>query len=373
MQRLRLARALLIRWGVEILPRLHEFALINAAGTSDKDISLIKQASSLGASHGIIQAIKTAADKTGVDFSYLLNKASQESSFDPKAKASTSSATGLYQFTCQTWLRMVKDQGAAYGLGKYADHIKLDANGHASVDNPAIKNTILALRNDPTISSEMAAELDKQNLDALKDNVGGKVGGTELYLAHFLGAGGASTFLNRMKDAPNTKAANVLPEAASANSSVFFNADGSARSLKQIYNHFAQKFDSKFDTSSMVANNTTTTQPAAKVTPLANLPTHNVADASQYLSHFSMISAPDDSNAYPAAGIADYSASLAQNINSTTSSIHSSTNSLYATMVLAQMNVDGLSTLSTLGNAKHSEKDDDNKKQNAINLLTSIG
>ncbi len=52
-----------------------------------------------GAPQAIQAAVRQASDSTGVDFSYLMAKAAQESSFDPEAKAATSSATGLYQFT----------------------------------------------------------------------------------------------------------------------------------------------------------------------------------------------------------------------------------------------------------------------------------
>ena len=51
----------------------------------------------------VYDAIKNAAAKTGVNFTYLMEKAAVESSFNPDAKAKTSSATGLFQFIEQTW------------------------------------------------------------------------------------------------------------------------------------------------------------------------------------------------------------------------------------------------------------------------------
>ena len=53
------------------------------------------------------QAIRQAASETGTDFDYLWRTAKRESGLDPSARASTSSATGLFQFTNQTWLSMV--------------------------------------------------------------------------------------------------------------------------------------------------------------------------------------------------------------------------------------------------------------------------
>ena len=42
---------------------------------------------------------------------------------------------------------------------------------------------------------------------------------------------------------PNVSGASVLPEAAAANPAVFYDKAGQPRSLQQIYQHFAQKFD----------------------------------------------------------------------------------------------------------------------------------
>ncbi|MFY9287491.1 MAG: transglycosylase SLT domain-containing protein, partial [Alphaproteobacteria bacterium] len=251
--------------------------MIDPANIAASANSLVNQVDIAGLPHKIAQAIKTAAAQTGVDFSYLLKKAAQESGFDPNAKASTSSATGLFQFTNQTWLRTLKEHGGEYGLSAYADHIKIDKSGVARVTDPNWKQAILALRKDPQISATMAGELDKDNLDTLKNNVGGKIGSTELYLAHFLGAGGASDFLKTMRANPAAKAAHVLPEAAQANPSVFY-ANGEARSVSQIYKHFAQKFEGKAG-DTMVAS---AAQAAAKSYPKNTYAT--VADASDYLA-----------------------------------------------------------------------------------------
>ncbi len=202
-----------------------------------------EQASGSGTTGRIAQAIKLASARTGVDFSYLMNKASQESGLDPNAQASGSSATGLFQFTKQTWLQTVKNYGSQFGLGKYASEISVGSDGVAHVSDPSAKQAILNLRKDPTVSAEMAGELDKQNMSSLQSDVGGKIGPTELYLAHFLGASGASDFLNTLKTQPNASAANVLPEAADANPSVFYDKSGAPRSVSQIYQQFAAKFD----------------------------------------------------------------------------------------------------------------------------------
>ena len=60
-------------------------------------------------------AIGQAAQRTGVNFSYLLAQAKSESGLNPSAKAGNSTATGLYQFLDQSWLGVVKQHGAEHG------------------------------------------------------------------------------------------------------------------------------------------------------------------------------------------------------------------------------------------------------------------
>src|SRR5258708_31570158 len=78
----------------------------------------------------VASAIHKASATTGVDFGYLVAQAGQDASFRPDAKAGTSSAAGLYQFVDSTWLSMIRDNGAAYGLRDLASHI--DTAGTAS-------------------------------------------------------------------------------------------------------------------------------------------------------------------------------------------------------------------------------------------------
>jgi len=187
----------------------------------------------------VYHAIKNAAAKTGVNFTYLMEKAAVESSFDKNAKARTSSATGLYQFIESTWLKMVKDHVDKHGLGKFA--AKIDDQGRVS--DSRTRAEILNLRKNPEIASLMAAEFDSQNYARLKQNVGGEIGSTELYMAHFLGAGGASSFLNAMKKSPNMVAADIFPKEARANRNVFYDArTGTPRTLSQVHAFFDRKF-----------------------------------------------------------------------------------------------------------------------------------
>ena len=192
------------------------------------------------ASSHVIQSIHNASRKTGVDFAYLVKQAGVESSFNPSAKAKTSSATGLYQFIESTWLAMVKKHGDKYGMGELAQHI--DDRGR--VDNKAMRKEILNLRKDPEKASALAAELANENKAFLERRWGGEIGDTELYLAHFMGAGGASEFLKARDENPLQNAAVIFPDAARSNRNVFYDArTGRARSIDEVYAFFDKKFD----------------------------------------------------------------------------------------------------------------------------------
>lgn len=196
----------------------------------------------LGAPREVTSAIQKASAKTGVDFSYLLNQAKVESSFQTDAKAKTSSATGLYQFIDQTWLGMVKTHGAEHGKPEWANAIET-RNGRHFVSNPALKSDIMNARKDAEFSALMAGEFASDNKSILENKLDKEINATDLYMAHFLGAGGATTFLSAMENNPNQRADTVISSAAHANKNVFYNKDGSAKTVSEIYQNFASKID----------------------------------------------------------------------------------------------------------------------------------
>lgn len=185
-------------------------------------------------------AIAAASTKTGIDFSYLLGQAKLESGLQANAKAATSSASGLYQFIERSWLSVVKQHGAEHGLGWAANAIT-STNGRLSVSDPATRQAILALRNDPNAASLMAAEHAADNKVALENTLGRTATGTDLYMAHFLGLGGAKKFLGALQSSPGQSAAALFPAAANANRGVFYASNGQPRSLSDVYSRFAAK------------------------------------------------------------------------------------------------------------------------------------
>jgi len=170
-------------------------------------------------------AIARAAQRTGVDFQYLLAQAKLESSLDPSARAGTSSAAGLYQFTNGTWLRTLDEHGASHGLDWAASAID-----GGRVD-PAMRSQIMALRMDADASALMAAELANDNRTELTGILGREPDSAELYLAHFLGVGGAGQFLSALQQDPGQSAAAILPKAAAANRGIFYDGSGAPRSV----------------------------------------------------------------------------------------------------------------------------------------------
>ncbi len=169
-----------------------------------------------GADSGAVRgAIARAAQATGADFNFLLAQARLESSLDPNAHAASSSAAGLYQFTDATWRSALDRHGAAYGL--------------RGADAGA-----MALRYDPQAAALMAGEMAGDNAAALAPVLGRAPDAAELYLAHFLGADGATRFLTALGTDPAQSAAALLPKAAAANRAVFYGADGAARSVGAV-------------------------------------------------------------------------------------------------------------------------------------------
>lgn len=189
------------------------------------------------------RAIENASHRTGVDFNYLLDQARIESGFRPDARASTSSAKGLYQFTTQTWLATLKRHGAEHGYGWATEAIAPAGKGTYRIADPGLRDAILGLRTDPDAAALMAGELASDNRAHLADALGRAPEPVDLYLAHFLGAAGASDFLKAWTVNPDQLAAPLFAKAAAANRAVFFDAEGSPRSLDAIRRSFAAKLN----------------------------------------------------------------------------------------------------------------------------------
>jgi hypothetical protein len=231
----------------------------------------------------IAGAIKQAANSTGTSFEYLLATAKMESNFNPTASASTSSARGLYQFIDQTWLGTVKEAGSQLGYGNYADAITKSSSGTYSVSDPAARSAILKLRHDPATSSAMAGVLTQSNSFRLTGKIGRRPTDSELYMAHFMGVGGAAKLIANAEDNPKASGARLFPNAAAANRSIFYERGGRARTVSEVYSVLTSRYASAANSqATRTAMASVGVTPASKVAAAAATAVDNAA----YLSSF---------------------------------------------------------------------------------------
>lgn len=231
----------------------------SAEQLKDADLALImdnyanlarSDAAEFGVDQGVVAAIRLSSVRTGVDFSYLMKLAAAESNFGPASKAATSSATGLYQFTHDTWLNTLKTHGEKYGLvADYAANIEYKQT-RSGYQRPVVRDQklykhLLALRKNPRISAMMAAETVRDSQQKLAQLFNREPTETDLYMSHFLGDDGAITFLQSLQHSPGANAVELFPEAARSNRSIFHPEAGEPRTLNEVYAHFGKKFNTQ--------------------------------------------------------------------------------------------------------------------------------
>lgn len=167
----------------------------------------------------VMSALRAASASTGVSFDFLVKTAQRESNFDPNARAGTSTATGLFQFTEATWLSMLERYGARYGV--QTDRLS--------------RQQALDLRKDARLSSVMAGELASENAKILQKKLGRPATSAELYAAHFMGASDAARLVEAARANRAVAAADLFPSAALANENVFRGKDGATLTPAQLY------------------------------------------------------------------------------------------------------------------------------------------
>jgi hypothetical protein len=130
-----------------------------------------------------------------------------ESGGNPNARAATSSASGLFQFTDDTWRRMVTRYGKKTGIS-------------------------VEMKNDPRAQRTMAWLLTQEHAQALRRILGRKPTDGELYLAHFAGLPNAKLLLEARGSERTVD--DVLPgQVLQANRGIFY-AGGKARSVDDV-------------------------------------------------------------------------------------------------------------------------------------------
>jgi hypothetical protein len=148
----------------------------------------------------------------------------------------------LFQFIEQTWLSVMKGAGAALGLGGYAQSIEQTAGGRYVVKDPALRQEIMQLRQDPEINAVLAGSFTKQNAEVLAKRLGKTPSDGELYMAHFLGPSAAARLIGTAGADPTANAASMFPAAAGANRPIFYDQQGTARSVAGVYAELSRRY-----------------------------------------------------------------------------------------------------------------------------------
>jgi hypothetical protein len=243
----------------------------------DKIIALLDRYSELalmdaekyGVPSQIAAATRLASIRTAVSFEYLLEKSGAESRFGKDTKAKGSSAEGAFQFIDGTWLAMIKQHGAKYGLANLGNYIKTGKYGaYVPEKHNWVKDDILDLRDSLHLSAIMAAEYALDNANELKKAFPDRdIDYVDNHIAHVLGVGkkgknwakssGAIMFIHYLDTRPDWAPKDFFPSAAKSNIPVFYftkpykKKDGKwgtkiirPRSFKEIYNYFHKKIAS---------------------------------------------------------------------------------------------------------------------------------
>ena len=177
----------------------------NIPGADDKTIDTSNKTE-------VKDAISDIARKQGEEPSLLTAFAAVESSLNPNAKANGSSASGLYQFTKTTWNEQLAKNGRKHDLDSDASPTDIKAS---------------------TLIATEYVKKNKKELASVKKDINL----TDLYLAHFLGTGGAKRFLSAKQDA---LAASIMPDAARSNPNVFYD-NGRPLTVKEVYDRLSSK------------------------------------------------------------------------------------------------------------------------------------
>ena len=165
-------------------------------------------------------AITNASSQTGAPAATMFAIADQESSFNTGAQNPNSSATGLYQMINSTYSGLVNQYGNQYNV----------APGSQS---------------DPTSNALMGGQLIQDNIKTLQNAGISSPTPGQVYIMHFMGNGAGPGFISQAQNNPDAPAASLYPAAAGANKSLFYNSDGSSKTMGQVYGNLTSSIDNK--------------------------------------------------------------------------------------------------------------------------------
>lgn len=163
------------------------------------------------------QSATPSAGTPSVIPNYFGKLATQESSNNPNASNPNSTSQGLYGFTAPTWQAVMQ------------------AHPELGLTPDGMKDPLQATKAVQAFTADNAGKLTSAGYQPHDQN---------LYLAHFLGADGANSFLKGMSADPNAPAASMVgPAAVKANYGLFFDKNtNQPLSAQQFYTNLTGKF-----------------------------------------------------------------------------------------------------------------------------------
>lgn len=256
------------------------------------------------AAPGVEQALLRASENTGLAYSFLVRLAHKESSLGVRMGAPTSSAYGLTQITNSTMIEYAYKYGPQIGHPELREHVERYNTADAGADpvyeyryaegrEADAQAALMEARGNHEISAGLSAAHIARLAPRIETLLGRPANQTDLYAVHFLGYSGARRFLARHNDPsciddPAISCENVVVDKdrgsaiiegyrsgesfvrqadAEANGNIFFEEDGTPRTLRQVYDKLAETM-------------TTETPFAPKAhTPEANPAPHNAPAA----------------------------------------------------------------------------------------------
>ena len=165
-------------------------------------------------------AISNASSQTGAPAATMFAIADQESSFNTSAQNPNSSATGLYQIINSTYSGLVTQYGNQY-------------------------NVAPGSQGDPTSNALMGGQLIQDNIKTLQNAGISNPTPGQVYIMHFMGNGAGPGFIQQAQSNPDAPAASLYPAAAGSNKSLFYNPDGSSKTMGQVYGNLTGSIDAK--------------------------------------------------------------------------------------------------------------------------------
>ncbi|TLX16508.1 lytic transglycosylase domain-containing protein [Rhizobium sp. MHM7A] len=208
-------------------------AIIDAV-TSDLNAgSVYHQYGDYKVPHNVLRDLARAAKDADFPTDYLFGIVEKESGFDCHAEPPSGSARGCMQVIDQTWLRLVKEYGAKYGLAEEAELVELTYNKRKQpvykVNDREEARRILDLRYDAYYAAALAVTDLKSAKSKIEKNLSARFNDDNLYLPHFMGEDRAEAALAAYKKQPNASASKIFHREARANPGMFYDGKGRRR------------------------------------------------------------------------------------------------------------------------------------------------